>query len=88
MPLALALPLIIAGWGSSKADPSHVDQRSYEAGYHSVGPGLVKEGMPATSACEQGLEAAYLFMSDDFPKYDTMSFKGLEGWLFGRTMSV
>ena len=53
-----------------------------------MGPGLVKEGMPATSACEQGLEAAYLFMSDDFPKYDTMSFKGLEGWLFGRTMSV
>jgi hypothetical protein len=32
VPLALALPLIIAGCGSSKADPSHVDQRSYDAG--------------------------------------------------------
>ena len=74
MPLSLAR--IIAGCGSSKADPSHVDQRSYDAGYHSAGSGLVKQGMPATSACEQGLEAAYLFMSDDLRRYDTMSFDG------------
>jgi hypothetical protein len=71
VPVALALPLIIAGCGSSGPQ---VDQRSYDAGYHSAGPALVKQGLPATSACQQALEAAYVFMAKDFPSYDSMSF--------------
>jgi hypothetical protein len=66
---ALVAPLIIAGCGGPK-----VDQRSYDAGYHSAGPSLVAQGVFATAACEQALEAAYLLVSKDFQNYDTQSF--------------
>ena len=59
---------LIAACGHSEAQ---VDQRSYDAGYHSAGDAMVKQGLPATSACEQALEADNLF---DAPHYDTQSF--------------
>lgn len=66
----VALALIIAGCSSA---PS-VDQRSYDAGYNSGGPALVAQGVFATAACQQALEAAYLFVPAGFQNYDNSSF--------------
>lgn len=37
--VAVAVPLIVAG--CSGGSGPQIDQRSYDAGYHSAGPGLV-----------------------------------------------
>ena len=70
--IAIAVPLIIAGCGSSTG--GSVDQRSYDAGYSSMGPGLVARGMSATKACEDALLSDYSFEPSTFQRYDTMSF--------------
>jgi hypothetical protein len=51
-----------------------LDQESYTAGYHSAGDSLVKQGLPATQACEQALQASQLFQKASQQSYDTMSF--------------
>jgi hypothetical protein len=71
VPVALALPLIIAGCGTSGPK---VDQRSYDAGYHSGAVQMVNGGSNAVWACENLLEASAMFQPSDWQPYDTMSF--------------
>jgi hypothetical protein len=73
VPLALALPLIIAGCSNGSSGPQ-LDQRSYQAGYLSAGPMLVEQGLAATSACQQAIQAASLFQAADWEPYDQPSF--------------
>jgi hypothetical protein len=75
VPVAPAVPLIVAGCSSSG---SQVDQRSYDAGYRAAGPLLasVRQGLSATSACQEAVEDSYLFVPIEFQNYDTMSFNG------------
>jgi hypothetical protein len=70
IPLALAVVLIAA---CGQLGPQ-VDQRSYDAGYHSAGDSLVRQGLAATQACEQALQASRLFQTASQQSYDTMSF--------------
>ena len=71
--VALALPLIIAGCGSSGSSNS-IDQRSYDAGHQSIGPELVARGVSPTKACEEALQTDYSYVPSTFPRYDTASF--------------
>lgn len=62
VPVALAIPLIIAGRSSGPK----VDQRSYDAGYHSGAPTMVKGGVNAVAACENLLLASAMFVPEDW----------------------
>jgi hypothetical protein len=58
VPVVLAIPLIIAGCGPSGPQ---MDQRSYDAGYHSGAVQLVNGGSNAVAACENMMEATAMF---------------------------